>query len=181
MTKIFVGGPIDFQDLSEVAAYRLRISRALTSRGYQPIDQYTDAIEQFGDILTDQTGVERAMAQLDSLPNEPYVRAVKYAVEETSIEEVLASPALVPELIPDDLVAAIVERDLELVEDADGMLAYLPQPSCGTMVEMFHANDHDHPVVVVSEQPPMFVRYVADQTTDDLDNALDALEEVLEV
>lgn len=180
MTDVFVAGPVDFQAFEDLAAYRTRLADGLRERGLTPVDQYSDALALLPEDpqALDHDDASAIASELLSIATEPYLRAFEHAVRETSVEAVLAEPELVPRHTPADVLEDIVERDLELVSTCDAVLAYLPEPSCGTTVEMLHATRRGIPVVVQSERPPLFVRYVADCVHSDLDEALDAVSEL---
>lgn len=174
MTDVFVAGPIDFQDLQTVVDYRLRIRDLLRERGFTPVDQYSEALEQLEAVdFADDDPL--AAIDIEQLPDEPYLEAVSAAVAETSVETVVESPSVVPRHTPDATVEALVERDLELVESADAFLAYLPDPSCGTMAELLHARENDLRTVVVSDPAPHFVRYYADEVHPTVEDAVESL------
>ncbi|QIO21432.1 hypothetical protein [Haloarcula sp. JP-L23] len=175
MTEVFLAGPIDFQDVETIVDYRLTIRDRLREAGFEPVDQYSAALE----LVAETDDVAEIGERLDELPDEPYLDAVSHAVAATSFEDVLADPSLVPEHTPPEVVADIVERDLSLVADSDAFLAYLPDPSCGTMAELLHAVRCDHPTVVVSETPPHFVQYYADATCPTVEEAIETLSERL--
>lgn len=177
MTKVFIAGPIDFHAFNELADYRRRLSDRLQQRGFTPIDQYSAALSLLPDDLgaIEDVDLQAIVDEVLSDGKEPYIRAVEHAITQTSFEQVLASPELVPRYTPDDILRDIVGRDLELVSSAHAVLAYLPEPSCGSMVEIVHAIQQDIPVVVQSDQPSLFVRYFADSVHDDIDEALDAI------
>lgn len=179
MDDVFLAGPIDFQDLNKIIEYRVRFSDRLRSAGFEPVDQYADA---FRLLSSDdyEFNANALMENIEDLPDEPYVRAVEHAVAATSLESVLNSPDLVPKHAPADVIAAVVERDLELVEGSDAFLAYLPQPSCGTTVELMHAVDNQIPTFIVSPSPPMFIQHFADQVVPDFDEAKSSLSGALE-
>lgn len=174
MTDVFVAGPIDFQDLDAVVEYRLRIRDRLRERGFTPVDQYSEALEQLAAVDFDGDD-PLAAVDVEALPDEPYLDAVSAAVAETSVETVVESPSVVPRHTPDSVVESLVERDLELVESADAFLAYLPDPSCGTMAELLHARRNGLRTVVVSDPAPHFVRYYADRTCATVDAAVESL------
>ncbi|EMA15976.1 hypothetical protein [Haloarcula amylolytica] len=177
MTRVFIAGPIDFRDLSELVEYRLSFKHQLEDADFTPVDQYSGALEKFSDVTEDGTVLEDILNNLGSLPDEPYVHAVGHAIGETSIEEILSNPDRVPELAPGSVIADIVERDLELLQSCDALLAYFPSPSCGTTVELLHAVDHDIRALVVSDSPPMFVQHYADECYETLQPAVAELEQ----
>lgn len=174
MTTVFVAGPIDFQDLEAIVDYRLRIHTLLADRGFTPIDQYSDAFEQLATVDLERTNPIQAIDR-NELRDEPYLKAIENAIENSSAENVFASPEDIPRHTPDAIVDSIVERDLELVERADIFLAYLPEPSCGTMAELLHATDHGIQTIVVSDPAPHFVRYYADEIHPTIDDAVASL------
>lgn len=171
--QVFVAGPVDFHDVDDLIEYRLRATELLEEAGCEPVDQYSDALELVRTL--DSPDVAELVSNLDSLPDEPYVELVQHAMAETSIPAVIDDPALVPEHATPDLVAAVVERDFELAESTDGVLAYLPTPSCGTMAEIIRAKRAGIPVVVVSDQPPLFVQYYADAVRPDFESGIETL------
>lgn len=175
MCRVFVAGPIDFHDLSDLVAYRLSFRDGLADAGFTPVDQYSAALDRIEGATDDRDALAETLQNLDELPDEPYVRAVGHAILERSISEVLSSPEVVPAVAPESVVADIVERDLELLRSCDAMLAYFPTPSCGTTVELLHAVEHDVPTHVVSESPSMFVQHYADECHETFDAALDRL------
>lgn len=172
MSQVFIAGPVDLQDLEFIVSYRLEMQRVLSERGLTPVDQYSELLERLaGD---DDRDLEASLAEVADSSDRPYARAIRTAIERTSAEAVADAPELVPEVVPDDLVAEIVEFDLGLVESCDGFLAYLPTPSCGTTVELLHAADCGLPTAVVSEQPPLFVQHYADDVYDTVERAADS-------
>ncbi|PSP80497.1 hypothetical protein BRC81_02065 [Halobacteriales archaeon QS_1_68_20] len=179
MSRIFVAGPIDYRPLNEVVDYRLRLADLVREEGHSLVDQYSGALERVADI--DFGGgpvdLDEIRDVIASLPDEPYVEALRHAIDEHSLLAVVQSPGLVPEEMPPEIVEALVHRDLELVEEADAVLAYLPRPSCGTTAEIVHAHDLGLPIVVVSEEPPTFIRYYADEVLTDEADAIAALED----
>lgn len=178
MTRAFLGGPIDYRPLSEVVEYRLRLSERLEAEGFELVDQYSGALGEVADVeFGPDTDLDAVRSVIDDLPDEPYVEAIRHAIDEHSLLEVVQSPELVPQEMPEETVEALVARDLELVETADVMLAYLPRPSCGTMTELLHAHEQGLPVVVLTESPPTFVRYYADEVAADEDEAIATLGE----
>lgn len=180
MTRVFVAGPIDFQSFADLAAYRTRFAERLRERGLTPVDQYSEALTLLPEApgSLDEADVHALVEDLLATETEPYVRALEHAVRATSLEAVLEAPELVPEHTPEDVLENVVQRDLELVASCDAVLAALPQPSCGTTVEMTHATGLDLPVVVHCDQPPLFVQYLSDSVHSDLDDALDAVVEL---
>lgn len=177
MCDVFVAGPIDFHDLSDLVEYRLTYRAALSDAGFTPVDQYSGALDRVEGVVESDDEVADALRNLDDLPDEPYVHAIGYAIAETSVEEILANPEKVPEIAPETVISDIVERDLELLGSCDAMVAYFPEPSCGTTVELLHAVDHDIPTLAVSESPPMFIQHYADECYDTFEAALDDLVE----
>lgn len=175
MTDVFVAGPIDFHDLSDLVEYRLSFRDALADAGFTPVDQYSGALDRIEGATDESEAVAEALANLDDLPDEPYVRAVGHAIAATSLEEVLENPDVVPEAAPESVIADVVERDLELLRSCDAMVAYFPTPSCGTTVELLHAVEHDVPALVVSESPSMFIQHYANECHDDFEGALESL------
>ncbi len=175
MTDVFVAGPIDFKNFETILAYRTRIYSLLAEHGCTPIDQYSDAFEQLASADLGQANPLETI-ELDELPDEPYLDAISAAIAASSVEAVFGSPDIVPAHTPEAVVTEIVERDLELVEQADVFLAYLQEPSCGTMVELLHATDHDIPTIAISDPPPHFVRYYADRIYPTIDDAIAELE-----
>lgn len=176
MTRVFLAGPIDFQDISDLITYRRPFRRVLEENGYRPVEQYSALFDRFAEIDTDnEDDVKAVLSDLESLPGEPYVEAIRHAIDVTSVVEVVESPELIPYYTPTDIISAIVTRDLELVRSCAAFLAYLPQPSCGTTVELMHARDHGLPTVVVSENPPLFIQQFADRIDEDIENAVDSL------
>lgn len=171
--QVFIAGPIDFHDLDDLVEYRLQATELVEEAGHEPVDQYSGALELVRKL--DSPDVAELAQNLDSLPDEPYVELVQHAMAETSIPAVIEDPDLVPEHATADLVEAVVKRDFELVETTDGVLAYLPTPSCGTMAEIVHAKQAGLPVVVVSEQPPLFVQYFADAVRPDFESGIETL------
>ncbi|MFC7079328.1 hypothetical protein [Halorussus caseinilyticus] len=180
MCRVFVAGPIDFHDLSDLVEYRLTYRRALSDAGFTPVDQYSGALDKLEGAVGEDGGVEDVLENIGDLPDEPYVHAVGYAIGETSIAEVMENPERVPEIAPESVISDIVERDLELLRSCDAMVAYFPTPSCGTTVELLHAVEHDVPALAVSESPPMFIQHYADECYDTFDAALDDLTERLD-
>lgn len=176
MTKVFVAGPIDFHDLSDLVEYRLSFRDQLADAGFTPVDQYSGALDHIEGATDEGTAVADALQNLGDLPDEPYVHAVGHAIAATSMEEILSNPGRVPEIAPESVIADIVERDLELLRSCDAMVAYFPTPSCGTTVELLHAVEHDIPALVVSESPSMFIQHYADECHDTFEQALDSLE-----
>jgi len=176
MTRVFLGGPIDYRPLSEVVEYRLRLSDRLEQEGFELVDQYSGALQDVADIeFGPDTDLDKVRSVIEEMPDEPYVDAVNHAIDQHSLIEVVQSPELVPQEMPEETVEALVRRDLELVETAEVMLAYLPQPSCGTMTELLHAQESGLPVVVITDSPPTFVRHYADEVVEDEDEAMAAL------
>lgn len=176
MCRVFVAGPIDFHEISDVVDYRLTYRASLSDAGFTPVDQYSGALDRVEGILDDETdGVSSVLRNIDAFPDEPYVHAVGHAIAATSVEEVIADPKKVPEIAPESVISDIVERDLELLRSCDAMVAYLPSPSCGTTVELLHAVENDIPAFVVSESPPMFIQQYADACYETFDAALDRL------
>ncbi|OAQ52786.1 hypothetical protein HTG_10690 [Natrinema mahii] len=175
MTDVFVAGPIDFRDVDTIVDYRVRIYTLLDKHGFSPVDQYVDVFEQLATVNSDRTNPLQAL-DFEKLQSEPFLDAITAAIEDTSATAVLESPEIVPEHTPDSIVSSIVERDLELVEQADVFLAYLPEPSCGTMAELLHARRHGIPTVVVSEPAPHFVQYYADEIHPTIDDAVATLD-----
>lgn len=176
MTRVFVAGPIDFHDISELVEYRLSFRDELADAGFTPVDQYSGALDRIEGATDEGEAIADALKNLGELPDEPYVHAVGHAIAATSMEEVLSNPEKVPEIAPESVIGDIVERDLELLRTCDAMIAYFPTPSCGTTVELLHAVEHDIPALVVSESPSMFVQHYADECHDTFDGALDSLE-----
>lgn len=177
MTSVFVAGPIDFHDLSDLVEYRLRFRDALADAGFTPVDQYSGALDRIEGGSNESETLADVLRNVDDLPNEPYVDAISHAVAETSVEEVLSDPGKVPEIATDSIIEDIVERDLELLRSCDAMVAYFPTPSCGTTVELLHAVEHDVPALVVSESPSMFIQHYSDECYDTFDAALNHLVE----
>ncbi|MGQ3722928.1 hypothetical protein [Natrialba aegyptia] len=177
MNDVFLAGPIDFQDISDLADYRLRMKRAVENAGFSAIDQYSEAL----DIITDSDGViniEEVAKNIHRLPDEPYLEAVHEASMATSMNQVLADPSIIPEYTSENVIDSIVERDLELLSESDLLLAYLPQPSCGTAIEIFWAHKYNIPSVVISTSPPHFVQYFTNHICRGLNESIRILEEI---
>jgi hypothetical protein len=178
MAQVFIAGPVDLQDLEFIVSYRLELQRALSNRGLTPVDQYSELLERLaGD---DDRDLKSGLVEIADSSDRPYARAIRTTIEQKSVEAVASSPELVLELVPDSLIAEIVEYDLGLVEESDAFLAYLPTPSCGTTVELLHAEDCGLPTAVVSEQPPLFVQHYADDVYNDVESAAAAFVKQLE-
>lgn len=175
MCRVFIAGPIDFHEISEVVDYRLTYRAALSNAGFTPVDQYSGALDRIEEILDETDGVSSVLRNIDEFPDEPYVHAVGHAIAATSVEEVIADPKKVPETAPESVISDIVKRDLELLRSCDAMVAYFPTPSCGTTVELLHAVENDIPAFVVSESPSMFIQHYADECYETFDAALDRL------
>ena len=177
--RVFVAGPIDFQDIDELIDYRLRVRDRLQDEGHVPVDQYSEILETVGEMRGDEEP-DAAMIQtaMESIPNEPFLRAAQHAIAETSLEEVMESPDILPEHTPESVIDDLVERDLSLLDGSNALLAFLPEPSCGTMAELIHAHDNGIPTIVISERPPHYVQHYADRVEDDLEQALETLETV---
>jgi nucleoside 2-deoxyribosyltransferase len=178
MTDVFVAGPIDFAEIEDVVEYRLSLRDSLEAAGYTPVDQYSESLRIISEIDFDAEDVVDAVTErLDEFPDEPYLHAVQYAIAETSVQEVVAAPNVVPEYTPESIVSDIVERDLSLLRSCDGIVAYFPRPSCGTMAEMIHANECDVPSVAIGDPAPHYVQYYADDVVETVDEAVQTLEE----
>lgn len=178
MSDVFLAGPIDFHEIGDLAAYRLRMKRAVEAAGHTPVDQYSEAL----DVVTDdddEVDVTAVAADVGRLPSEPYLDAIGEAVAATSMETVLSDPSVVPDHTSEATVERMVERDLELLGRADAILAYLPAPSCGTTVEIVRAADDGLPVVVAADRAPHFVRYFADRVTATVEDGVDAVDTLL--
>ena len=175
MTKVFVAGPIDFHDLADLVDYRLRFREQLRDAQYEPVDQYSEALEAVAEHPDAAEGVKTTLESIGELPDEPYVAAVANAIAERSLGAVLEDPDLVPELASERIVGEIVDRDLELLRSCDEMLAYFPTPSCGTTVELLHAVEHDIPCHVVSDSPSMFIQHYADTVSETVGGAIEQL------
>lgn len=72
-------------------------------------------------------------------------------------------------------VNAIIEGDKRDIQSCDAMIAFCPQPSVGTSMEIFYAWFHGLRVLVVV--PPMalispWLRYHSEAVVDDLDVAI---------
>jgi len=175
MSRIFVAGPIDFQDVEDVIEYRIELRRRLERRGLTPVDQYSELLELVGALDLEDGGVA-GLFEGATVPDEPFVDAAMHAIEATSLEAVLDEPSIVPRHTPEDVIEELVTRDLSLLEGCAGVLAYLPEPSCGTMVEILHATRESIPVVVVSEQPSHYVQHYADDVVPSLEAGVDRIE-----
>lgn len=162
MTNVFVAGPIDFQDLSDLIEYRLEMRDAVRAAGHEPVDQYSDALDRLAGTTNPGNAIKSLLASRDDLDSEPYLKAIDTAITERSIEALLDSPEIVPEIASQETIEEIVDRDLELLRSSDGMVAYFPGPSNGTTVELLHAVENDIPAHVVSESPSMFIQRYAD-------------------
>lgn len=180
MTRVFLAGPIDYRPIDEVIEYRFRLSDELDDAGFELVDQYSGVLQQVTQIDFENPDLGEIRRTIEELPDEPYVTALRHAIDEHSLIEVMGDPGLVPQEMRPETVEALVHHDLELVASADALLAYLPQPSCGTTVELLEAHDRGMPSVVITESPPTFVRYYADRVVPDADAAMDALAELTE-
>ena len=178
MTRVFLAGPIDYQPITDVIEYRLGLGDQLESAGYELVDQYSGALEEVVSLDFSNPDLDEIRAVIADLPDEPYVDALNHAIDQHSLLAVIQSPGLIPTEMPDDTVERLVHRDLELVETADVFVAYLPEPSCGTTVELLAADDAGMPTVVISEEPPTFVKYYADSVVPDAEAAIDRLDEI---
>lgn len=175
MTRVFVAGPIDFQDVDDVIDYRLALRQRLQDRGLTPVDQYSELLDLFVDLDASDGEIGTSLAAA-TVPDEPFVDAVGHAIEATSMEAVLADPGIVPRHTPEDVIEEMVTRDLSLLEGCSGVLAYLPEPSCGTMVEILRARRESIPVVVVSERPSHYVQYYADEVVPSFEAGVERIE-----
>lgn len=181
MSRIFTAGPIDFEGIDSLIEYRTRMHSSLRERGHEPVDQYTEFLEtiQENDI-TNAMDLSSTSLDLKEISDEPFIEVIGHALAATSFQDILESPESVPSHTPDRLLDDLVERDLELLRSCDGLLAYLPRPSCGTMVEILRASEEGLPVVLVSESPPHYPRRFADVVEPTLSAGLDRIDTILE-
>ena len=77
--------------------------------------------------------------------------------------------------------ASFVERDLIDIEKCDVLVAYLPQLSAGTCMELFYAKRKNKKVIVVSDMACLspWIAVHADQIVKGFEELEDALKKVL--
>lgn len=176
MADVFVAGPVDFCDLDTLIEYRLDIRNRLQQCGHNPVDQYSELLLFLSDSgMNNEIDTQVITEKFTKLPSEPYLEAIQHAIAATSLETVIESPEIVTHHTPDEVIADLVDRDLSLLASSDAVLAYLPQPSCGTMTELIHANDVGVYSVLVSKQPPHYARHYANEVCDSFSEGIESI------
>lgn len=180
MSRIFTAGPIDFEGIDSLIEYRSGMHESLRRAGHEPVDQYTEFLRTVSNegVTTTEELAATDLAPAD-LPDEPFAEIVGHAVAATSLRAVLESPELIPKHAPEALLDDLVDRDMELLRSCDGLVAYLPRPSCGTMVEIVRAYERDLPIVVVSESPPHYPQRFADEVEPTLDAGIERIDDLV--
>lgn len=178
MSRVFTAGPIDFEGVDSLISYRYELHESLRNLGHTPVDQYTELLQNVAPTGTSETSLPGDV-DVSALPDEPFAAIVQRAIDETSLETVLETPEVVPRHASDEQIEALVDRDMELLRSCAGLVAYLPRPSCGTMVEIVRASDDGLPVVVISESPPHYVQHFADGVEATIEAGIERIDEMV--